>query len=89
MNLKIFNVLLIFSICSLSNGLRIFGVLSFGSHSHFTLGNSILETLHEANHEITVVSPFPRKVPMKNFREISTADTLDNFKNGESKKMIN
>lgn len=75
--------LIAFSILPSSICLKIFAVLSFGSHSHFTLGNSILETLHEANYEITVVTPFLRKVPMKNFREISTADTLEKFKNGK------
>ena len=82
---KLLFTLTAFLILSYSNSLRIFAVLSFGSHSHFTLGNSILETLHEANHEITVVTPYLKKVPMKNFREISTADTLDKFKNGEKK----
>ncbi|CAG9806948.1 unnamed protein product [Chironomus riparius] len=83
MTVKLLFTLTAFSIFSLSNSLRIFAVLSFGSHSHFTLGNSILETLHEGNHEITVVTPYLRKLPMKNFREISTADTLDKFKNDQ------
>ena len=83
MTVKKLLILIFFSILSFSDSLRIFAVLSFGSHSHFTLGNAILETLHEANHEITVVTPYLRKIPLKNFNEVSTADTLEKFKNGK------
>lgn len=83
--LKVVLFLLLVSVNSFCKSLRIFSVLSFGSHSHFTLGSSILRALHDANHSITVVSPFPNKIPMKNYREISTADILEKFKKGKFK----
>lgn len=64
-------------------GLKIFGMLSFGTHSHFAIGDAIMKTLWKAGHEITVISPYPQKIPLKNYRDISTVDTLDNFRSGE------
>lgn len=78
---KIIILLLLSTSCC--KGLKIFGSLSFGTHSHFAIGDAILKTLWKAGHEITVMSPFPQKVAMKNYRDISTADTLVKFQSGK------
>lgn len=80
---KIVFLLLVLTSCG--KGLKIFGSLSFGTHSHFAIGDAILKTLWKAGHEITVMSPYPQKPPMENYRDISTADTLVKFRSGNFK----
>lgn len=76
-------IILLFVSTSCCKGLKIFGSLTFGTHSHFAIGDAILKTLWKAGHEITVMSPYPQKVPLENYRDISTADTLVKFRSGK------
>jgi hypothetical protein len=62
-----------------ANGLKILGILPFGSKSHFTIGHSILKTLVDAGHEVTAISPYPSKTPMKNYTDISAEDYIEKF----------
>lgn len=66
-------------------GFKVLGILPVGSKSHFAIGNAILQTLYDAGHEITVLSPFPKKTPIKNFRDISLADWLKKYQTGSIK----
>lgn len=66
-----------------SNGLKILGILPFCSNSHFIIGYSIVKTLLDAGHEITTISPYPRKTKMPNYTDIDASSILDNFKKGE------
>jgi hypothetical protein len=63
-------------------GFKVLGVLPFGSHSHFAIGNGILKSLAKAGHEVTVISPFPLKKPMENYHDVDFSDLLQNFKEG-------
>jgi hypothetical protein len=74
---------LFLSLISRSYGLNIFGCLSFGTYSHFAIGDAIMKTLWKAGHNITVVSPFPNKENLMNYRDISTADILEKFRKGD------
>jgi hypothetical protein len=86
--MKIF--LIIFSFfCFRVEALKILGILSFGSHSHFTIGRGILQALHDANHEVTIICPFPERVQLEKSRVISTADTLERFKDGNFQISLN
>lgn len=58
------------AIFSLSYGLKVLGVLPFFGSSHFAIGHAIVKSLHEAGHEVTVMSPFPRKTPIANYTDI-------------------
>lgn len=71
-----------FLLFSQSDGLNVFAVFPLGTHSHFAVGEAILKALWSAGHKITVVSPFPQKKPLENFKDISTFDTLEMFRNG-------
>lgn len=77
----------IFAVLSLINfeadGLKVLGILPFGSTSHFTIGSSILKTLAKADHEVTVISPYPLKKPLKNYRDIDASSVLDLFQKGK------
>lgn len=58
------------AIFSLSYGLKVLGVMPFIGKSHFAFGGAIVNALHEAGHDVTVLSPFPRKSPAPNYRDI-------------------
>lgn len=72
-----------FAIFSQIDGFKVLGILPFGSNSHFAIGSAILKNLHKAGHEVTVISPYPQKKPLKNYRDVSTADFLEKQKKGE------
>lgn len=69
-------ILLVLSFSSLSLGLKVLGILPMASKSHFAIGNSIMESLYDANHEVTIMTPYPTNKLKKNYREISLADIV-------------
>ena len=66
-----------------SRGAKILGFLPFGASSHFTIGQAIVKSLHKVGHEVTMLSPYPQKKPLKNYRDISTKDILDKYEKGK------
>lgn len=69
--MKLLSVL-VFSIwLSVANSYKILGIFPFGSKSHFAIGNGVMNSLLDAGHQITMVSPFPRSVKTVNWRDIS------------------
>jgi hypothetical protein len=66
------------------DGYKVLGVLPFGSNSHFAIGHSIVKSLLNAGNEVTVISPYPKKQPVKNYRDISTADFFEKHKKGNN-----
>ena len=70
------------ALLNLIDGFKVLGILPFGTTSHFAIGNGIMKALHKAGHEVTVISPFPQKKPLDNYRDISTADLLEAHKEG-------
>lgn len=70
-------------IFSTVNGFKVLGVLPLGARSHFAIGHAILKNLAEAGHDVTVISPYPLKKPIKNYRDISTKDILDKYEKGK------
>lgn len=66
-----------FALVSQIYGFKVLGVLPFFSKSHFAIGNSILKSLHEAGHELTVISPFPLKKPLANYRDIDCTEIME------------
>lgn len=69
--MKFVRTFIVFSaIFSLSYGLKVLGILPFFGKSHFAIGHSIVKSLHDAGHEITVWSPFPNKSPIANYTDI-------------------
>lgn len=61
------------SIC----GIKVLGVFQFDSTSHFAIGSAIIDALHEAGHEVTVISAFPKKSPIPRYHDISLVDYYD------------
>lgn len=71
------------------DGLKVLGVVPFGSSSHFAIGSSILKTLAKADHEVTVISPYLQKKPLKNYRDVDASSVLDLFEKGEKSSEFN
>ncbi|KAL3270068.1 hypothetical protein HHI36_009126 [Cryptolaemus montrouzieri] len=62
---------------------KILAVFPMHSHSHFTLGFNLLQEMASRGHEISLISPYPQKKPIKNLRDISVASikpALDEIK---------
>lgn len=59
---------------------KILGVFPVPSKSHFFVGQAIMKALHEAGHEITLISPFPRSKPIENWRDIEIPEMIEVFK---------
>lgn len=68
-----------------SLGLKVLGILPFAGSSHFAIGNSIVKSLHEAGHDVTQISPFPKKSPVPKHRDIGITEMLEEFKKGKCK----
>lgn len=49
---------------------KILGVFHTSAPSHYMIGGSLMKALAEKGHDVTVISPFPQKTPLKNFRDI-------------------
>jgi glucuronosyltransferase len=73
---------------TLIDGFKVLGILPFGSTSHFAIGHGIIKSLHKAGHEVTVISPYPQKKPLDNYRDISIKEVLDAHAEGVSISLI-
>lgn len=85
---SIYVLIALFAHLSFIEGYKVLGILPFMSNSHFAIGNSILKTLHKAGNEVTVISPYPQKTPLKNFTDISLADILEQYKEGRDENCV-
>lgn len=77
-------VLLLFVFCA--NGARILGIFPMPAPSHFFIGFRIMKELADRGHEVSVINPFPREKPIKNYRDISVAGIESVFA-GENNKI--
>lgn len=53
------------------NGYKILGVFPTPEKSHWIIGHSVMKTLAKAGHSVTVISAFPLKTPMENYRDVN------------------
>lgn len=68
-------ILLIASVLvTFSYGAKILVVFPMASHSHYILGFRLAKKLADRGHEVTYINAFPQKEPIKNLRDISTAE---------------
>lgn len=69
---------------SIGNAYNILGIFPFRSKSHFAIGNGVMNSLLDAGHQITMVSPYPRTVETVNWRDISLMTEGDKIRIGVS-----
>ncbi|XP_049832166.1 UDP-glycosyltransferase UGT5-like [Schistocerca gregaria] len=74
--------------CLGSQGANILAPLWFSAPSHFVMFDRLLSALAEKGHNVTVLSYFPRKAPLRNYHDIALhRDEWPHLK-GESPDMI-
>lgn len=81
-NSKMRIVHLCFAICALypvAFGYRVLGVFPIPMKSHYYVGRGLMQGLAERGHEVTVISPFKEKKPIKNYNEIFIDNSYDLF----------
>lgn len=60
-----------------SDSAKILGIFPTMSKSHYFVGESLMKALVDAGHEVTVISPFVQKKPIKNWREFDTKELAE------------
>lgn len=84
--MRLFCVLL--SLCLLLENVfayKILGVLLFPSKSHYYVGHSLLKSLAQDGHDVTVISSFKEKTPIENYHEVFLENSWTEFQ----KSMMN
>lgn len=73
-------VVLLFVCCS-TDGHRILGLFPHEGISHFHFFHPVMKALAEAGHEVTVVSHFPSKDKLKNYKDEPLKGKQEGLKN--------
>lgn len=81
--MKVFTIVVFCAWLTLANAYKILGVFPMQSKSHFAIGNSVMKSVVDAGHEVTMISPYPSKKPQANFRDISIVELLEVFQKGD------
>jgi glucuronosyltransferase len=55
----------------LSSGARILGLFPMAARSHMAVHSALVKELAHRGHEVTVVSPFPEKTTITNYKDIT------------------
>lgn len=71
--------MLIIATCATESA-KILGVFHIPSYSHYILGNTLLKELAAKGHEVTMISAFEQKPPVKNYRTILLEETVEHTK---------
>ncbi|XP_055308683.1 UDP-glucosyltransferase 2-like [Sitodiplosis mosellana] len=69
--MKLFSVFLILYILNENvDSYKFLAILPIPSRSHYYIGQNLMKGLAEDGHEVTVISPFKEKTPIKNYKEV-------------------
>ncbi|KAK9731817.1 UDP-glucoronosyl and UDP-glucosyl transferase [Popillia japonica] len=64
-------LLLLFAFLTSVNSLKILGIFPYAGKSHFVVFEVLLKELAKRGHQVTVVSEFPQKQPIQNYKDIA------------------
>lgn len=72
-------VLALFSVTSVYhvNCAKILGMFPMAAYSHYRLGSILLKELAARGHDVTFISAFPQKTPVKNFKDVDVSGAID------------
>ncbi|XP_037817468.1 UDP-glucosyltransferase 2-like [Lucilia sericata] len=62
-----------------TNGAKILSIFGYPGPSQYIMASALLKGLAERGHEITSISTFPQKTPVKNFRDIAVMENSKLF----------
>ena len=57
-----------------TDGAKILSVFGFPGPSQYIMASTLLKGLAERGHQVTSISTFPQKSPVKNFRDIAVME---------------
>ena len=82
--MKLLQFCVIFTILSVCKSYRILGVFPFNAKSHNVVFEALLKGLAKRGHQVDVITQFPLKKDIKNYKEILNLDgtlerLVDNF----------
>ncbi|KAL0107030.1 hypothetical protein PUN28_015526 [Cardiocondyla obscurior] len=60
----------------IANGYRILGVFPLHGKSHWIVNEALMKDLARRGHQVDVITHFPQKKPIPNYKDISLKDTL-------------
>lgn len=63
-------------LCSTSESARILGVFPIGGISHYAPAQAVLKALADQGHDVTVITSYPQKPPVDNFRDIDVSEVV-------------
>lgn len=69
--LNLRTLILALGLIECANGLRILGIFPHLGASHFRFFQPIMKRLAEVGHQVTVISPFPEKNPLQNYKDLA------------------
>lgn len=75
-------VFLIVQVVSHASCHKILGVFPFGAKSHYVIGEAVMRALHEAGHEVTMISVYELNEPMPMYNQIKIEDLNKRMKRG-------
>ncbi|XP_053998601.1 UDP-glucosyltransferase 2-like [Hylaeus anthracinus] len=88
MRLHLSILLTILGCCHVANGLRILAIFPLNGRSHWITGQALTMGLARRGHQVDVVSHFPQKKPVPNYRDISLEGTLEPVINSMNASMV-
>lgn len=62
--------------CKTNEGARILGIFPLQGQSHFVICNRLMKLLAKSGHQVDVISHFPEKMPIPNYKDFSLDGTL-------------
>lgn len=76
--MKILNLtfILLLATCAVQSA-KILGVFHMMSYSHYIVGHALLKELASRGHEVTMISSFEPKTPIKNYRTILLTEIIE------------
>ena len=79
------NQLLIFLALTftIASSYKILGVFPIDAKSHYAIAEATMRALHEAGHEVTMISGFELKKPLKKFRQIKISSFMKKYEEGQ------
>lgn len=68
--------------------LKILALMPYNGKSHFYFAEVLFEELARRGHDVTVLSNFPRKTPLPNYRDISVSSETSKGVHGVSMEVM-
>ncbi|CAH0564766.1 unnamed protein product [Brassicogethes aeneus] len=73
------SLIVLILVCEDVENSKILGVFPMATHSHYTLGFTLMKELAEKGHEVTFITPHRHKEDIKNLKVVSVEEIVEEF----------